>query len=100
VLALTDGDFTKTTLYGTWVVEFGATWCGPCKAMKPVMDNLASELGAKVQFGTVDVDKNKAFLKRYKVKALPTFVLMKNGSVVATKVGGMSKQKLTAFATQ
>ncbi len=100
VVVLSDAGFSKTILDGTWVVEFGATWCGPCKAMKPVLDSVSSELGGRVKFGVLDADKNPAYLRRYNIKAFPTFVLIKNGTAVATKVGGMSRQKLVAFATQ
>jgi thioredoxin 1 len=99
VFTLQDRTFSLRTRTGTWLVEFGATWCGPCKIMKPIMDELASEMG-NVKFGAVDIDRSNATARRHRVRSVPTFVLIKDGVVVATDVGAMSKEKLKAFATQ
>ncbi len=99
VFKLSDRTFSMRTEKGTWLVEFGATWCGPCKLMKPIMDEVASEMGG-VKFGAVDIDRSKSTSRKFKVKGVPTFVLLKDGAIVDTHVGMMSEAKLKSFATQ
>ena len=76
------------------LVDFWAPWCGPCKAIAPVLEELATELAGKVQITKLNVDDNDAISAEYGVRAIPTMLLFKNGVVVDTMVGMMSKAAL------
>ncbi len=71
------------------LVDFYATWCGPCKAMSPVLDQLKSKMGDSVRVLKIDVDKNPAIATKLNVRGVPTFVLYKSGNVVWRQSGGM-----------
>jgi thioredoxin 1 len=73
------------------LVDFWAPWCGPCKAIAPVLEELAKELAGKVSIAKVNVDDNDALSAEYGVRAIPTMLLFKNGAVVETLVGMMPK---------
>ena len=72
------------------LVDFHATWCGPCKAMAPVLDQLKAELSDKVRVLKIDVDKNQALANQLNVRGVPTFVLYKSGQIIWKQSGGMS----------
>lgn len=76
------------------VVDFYADWCGPCKMMAPIVDQVAEEYAGKVKIGKINVDENIELAQKYRVMSIPTFVFFKNGEAVATVVGGMSKNDL------
>lgn len=76
------------------LVDFYATWCGPCKAMQPVLKDAAKELGEDVKILKVDVDKNQKVAAKFKVRGVPTFVLFKDGKILWQKSGAMSKHQL------
>ena len=76
------------------LVDFYATWCGPCKAMSPVLDQLKSKLGESVRVLKIDVDKNPAIATKLNVRGVPTFVLYKSGNVVWRQSGGMDLNTL------
>jgi thioredoxin 1 len=78
------------------LVDFFATWCGPCKSMAPVLTELATEMKADVVILKVDVDKNPAASKAYNVRGVPTFVIFKGGKEVWRRSGAMPKQILKA----
>ena len=71
------------------LVDFFATWCGPCQTMMPILDKIKAELGSSVRILKVDVDKNQAVANQFQVRGVPTFVLFKNGSVLWRQSGGM-----------
>jgi thioredoxin 1 len=71
------------------LVDFHATWCGPCQAMHPVMDRLKNEMGSQVRILKIDVDKNPDVANKFKVRGVPTFVLFKNGEILWRQSGGM-----------
>ena len=71
------------------MVDFHATWCGPCKAMSPVLDQLKSKMGESVRVLKIDVDKNPAIATKLSVRGVPTFILYKSGNVVWRQSGGM-----------
>jgi thioredoxin 1 len=74
------------------LVDFFATWCGPCKAMTPVMDQLKKEVGESARILKIDVDKNQSLAAKFQVRGVPTFVIFKSGKVVWRQSGGMSMQ--------
>ena len=76
------------------LIDFYADWCGPCQAMKPVLHELAGELGGKLQVIEVNVDKQQALAEQYNVHGIPCFVLLKGGKESARQVGSMPKQML------
>jgi thioredoxin 1 len=79
------------------LVDFTASWCGPCKMIAPILDQVAAEYAGRLNVVKVDVDENEATAARYKVRGVPTLMLVKNGEIADTKVGALSKSQLTAF---
>ena len=78
------------------LVDFYATWCGPCKAMAPVIEELGKELDGKARVLKVDVDKNQTVANQYRVQAVPTLIIFKNGQILWRNAGAMSKPALLA----
>ena len=79
------------------LVDYWAEWCGPCKAVAPVLDEVAKEYNGKLKIAKVNVDENQEIPKKYGIRGIPTLMLFKNGNIEATKVGALSKSQLTAF---
>jgi thioredoxin 1 len=82
---------------GPVVVDFWAEWCGPCKAMSPLVDQLATELGEKVKIVKVNIDESPNAPTKYGVRGIPTFMVFRDGQVVDTRVGSMSKGQLNEW---
>ena len=78
------------------VIDFWAEWCGPCRAISPVIDELAKEFEDKAVIGKVDVDSNSAIAEKYGIRNIPTVIFIKNGAVVDKTVGAETKAKLVA----
>ena len=76
------------------VVDFWAPWCGPCRIISPIIDELAIEMGDKVKFGKLNTDENPNIAMRYGIRAIPTIMLFKNGEVVDTRIGVQPKEAL------
>ena len=82
------------------LVDYWAEWCGPCKTIAPMLDEIAVEYAGKVKVAKLDVDAYKDTPAKYGIRGIPTLMLFKNGSVEATKVGALSKSQLMAFLDQ
>jgi thioredoxin 1 len=79
------------------LVDYWAEWCAPCKAIGPLLDELALEYQGKLRIAKVDMDKDVQIGQKYGVRGMPTLMIFKNGTVEAQKTGAMSKSQLTAF---
>jgi thioredoxin 1 len=79
------------------LVDFWAEWCGPCKMIAPILDEVARDYKGRVQIAKVNVDQNNETPAKYNVRGIPTLILFKGGDVVATKVGALNKSQLAAF---
>ena len=98
IVTLTQDNFESEALKSTApvLVDFWAEWCGPCKMIAPVLDELATEYQGKVKIGKVNVDEQQSLAAQYKVSAIPTLLLIKNGEVVEQTRGAKSKRDLKA----
>jgi thioredoxin 1 len=96
LMHFTEGNFKKEVLESELpvVVDFWATWCGPCKMVAPVIDELAKEYDKKVKIGKVDVDENPNIAGRFGVMSIPTIMFFKGGKVMEQSVGAISKADL------
>ncbi len=79
------------------LVDFWAEWCGPCKMIAPILDEIAGEYAGKLKVAKVNIDENPGTPPKYGVRGIPTLMLFKNGEVEATQVGALSKSQLSAF---
>lgn len=97
-LAFTDGNFENEVMNSDVpvLVDFYADWCGPCKMMAPVIEQLSTEYQGKAKIGKLDVDQNGMTAQKYRVMSIPTMLIIKNGQVVDTVVGAVPKQQLEA----
>lgn len=95
-LEITDGNFKETVIDSDKVVlvDFWATWCGPCRMIAPIIDELHEELDGKAVIGKVDVDANSESSANYGVRNIPTLLIFKNGEVVDKMVGAASKSQI------
>lgn len=93
---VSDADFENEVLKadGPVMVDFWAEWCGPCKALSPVVDEVANEMVGKMKVVKINIDENPNSPTKYGVRGIPTLMVFKGGELIDTKVGGMSKTQL------
>ncbi|MBC7608865.1 MAG: thioredoxin TrxA [Polaromonas sp.] len=82
------------------LVDYWAEWCGPCKMIAPILDEVATSYDGKLQIAKMNVDENRDIPAKFGIRGIPTLMLFKDGQLAATKVGAMSKAQLTAFIDQ
>ena len=82
---------------GAVLVDYWAEWCGPCKMIAPILDEVAKEYAGKLKVAKLNIDQNEGTPPKYGIRGMPTLMIFKDGNVVATKVGALSKSQLTAF---
>jgi len=99
IVHVTDSSFDSDVLQSEipTLVDFWAEWCGPCKMIAPILDEIADEFSGKIKICKVDVDSNPESAAKFNVRGIPTLLVFKNGAVEATKVGALSKGQLTEF---
>lgn len=97
-----DATFEADVLQSTQpvLVDYWAEWCGPCRMIAPVLDELATSYEGKLQVAKMNVDENREIPAKFGIRGIPTLMLFKGGQLAATKVGAMNKTQLTAFIDQ
>ncbi len=95
----TDASFEQDVLKSSTpvLIDYWAEWCGPCRMVAPILDEIAGEYQGRLQVMKVNVDENRNVPAKYGIRGIPTLMLFKNGEVAATKVGALSKTQLTSF---
>ncbi|MDE1549244.1 thioredoxin [Jeotgalibaca caeni] len=100
VKAITDANFDTETNDGVVLVDFWATWCGPCRMQSPIIDELDEEIGDKVSFAKMDVDENPETPQKFGIMGIPTLLVKKDGEVVEKLVGYTPKERLEEILEQ
>jgi thioredoxin 1 len=99
IVYVTDATFDSEVLKASLpvLVDYWAEWCGPCKMIAPILDEIAETYTGKLKVAKLDIDNNAETPPKFGIRGIPTLMLFKDGTVVATKVGALSKSQLTAF---
>lgn len=102
IVSLTDASFEEDVIKSSTpvLVDYWAEWCGPCKSIAPILEEIAEEYAGKLIVGKLNIDDNTGTAPKYGIRGIPTLMLFKGGSVEATKVGAVSKSQLSAFIDQ
>jgi len=99
IVHISDASFSQDVLEadGPVLVDFWAEWCGPCKMIAPVLEELADDYEGKLKICKLDIDANTQTAPKFGIRGIPTLIVFNNGEVVGTKVGALSKSQLSAF---
>jgi thioredoxin 1 len=99
IVHISDATFDSEVLKadGPVLVDFWAEWCGPCKMIAPILDDVSKDYAGKLKVAKLNIDENPGTPPKYGIRGIPTLMLFKGGNVEATKVGAVSKSQLTAF---
>ena len=99
ILQISDAEFDEKVLKSATpvLVDFWAEWCGPCKMIAPILEEIGAEYQGRMTVAKVNIDNNPGTPQRYGVRGIPTLILFKDGEVLATKVGALAKSQLAAF---
>ncbi|MDX2421223.1 MAG: thioredoxin TrxA [Amphritea sp.] len=99
IVNVTDASFEDDVLKadGPILVDYWAEWCGPCKMIAPILEEIVGDYAGKLKVAKLNIDENSATPPKYGIRGIPTLMIFKNGDVEATKVGALSKSQLTAF---
>ena len=99
---VTDTSFEADVLQSSQpvLVDYWAEWCGPCKMIAPILDEVSAAYAGKLQIAKMNVDENRDIPAKFGIRGIPTLMLFKDGQLAATKVGAMSKAQMTAFIDQ
>jgi thioredoxin 1 len=99
---VTDATFEADVLESAQpvLVDYWAEWCGPCKMIAPILDEVSTAYAGKLQIAKMNVDENRDIPAKFGIRGIPTLMLFKGGQLAATKVGALSKSQLTAFIDQ
>jgi thioredoxin 1 len=99
ILYVTDDSFEQEVLQSDIpvLVDYWAEWCGPCKMIAPILDEIVSDYAGRLKIAKLNIDENSATPPKYGIRGIPTLMIFKDGDVEATKVGALSKSQLTAF---
>ncbi len=102
IVQVTDENFDREVLQSSQpvLVDFWAEWCGPCRMIAPILDQISEEYQGRLKVAKLNIDENQRTPQYYGVRGIPTLMLFKNGEVEATKVGALSKSQLEAFLEQ
>ncbi len=99
IKVVTDASFTADVVNapGVVLVDFWAPWCAPCKALAPVLDEIADEYDGKITIAKINIDENQQISPKYGIRGIPTMLLFKAGTVEASKMGALTKAELSTF---
>ena len=95
ITELNEHDFDAHIKKGRWVVDFWASWCGPCKMMAPHFESAAKDMKGKINFAKVNVDENYEIANKFEIMSIPTVIFFENGEVAHASVGAMNKEQIT-----
>ena len=99
IVYVTDNSFEQDVIQSEIpvLVDYWAEWCGPCKMIAPILEEIVGDYAGKLKVAKLNIDENSATPPKYGIRGIPTLMIFKNGDVEATKVGALSKSQLTAF---